>query len=107
MRTVIPKIKEFPDDGRLWRLDWIGNVNLNPSIPSEPHLEASIVPLRDGIGDKYDSTSSSINSERQEIYIGVGQLPVLMTGSLWLVAALRPRRASTKSGTKHNNGLAN
>lgn len=83
MRTVIPKIKEFPDDGRLWRLDWTGNVKLNPSIPSEPHLEASIVPLRDGIGDKYDSTSSSINSERQEIYIGVGQLPVLMTGSLW------------------------
>ncbi len=93
MRTVIPKIKEFPDDGRRWRLDWIGNVKLNPSIPSEPHLEASIVPLRDGIGDKYDSTSSSINSERQEIYLGVGQLPVLMTGSLWQHGRCLPERA--------------
>lgn len=83
MRTVIPQIKEFPDDGRIWRIDWVGNVELNPAIPSEPRLEVSMVPLRDGIGDKYDSTSSAINSERREIYIGVGQLPVLMIGSLW------------------------
>ena len=36
MGKAIYAIDAFPDDAQLWRIDWIGGVAYNASVPSEP-----------------------------------------------------------------------
>ena len=35
-------IDGFPDDDRLWRIEWIGGVGYNTSVPSEPQIDVSL-----------------------------------------------------------------
>ncbi|MGZ2746208.1 hypothetical protein [Burkholderia stagnalis] len=92
MTRTIPPIKEFPKDGRVWRVDWFGAVERNYDIPSEPYLQVIISPLRQGAAD-YASNSSVVHDDRKTILIGVGQLPLLSIGSLWLEGHCLPDRA--------------
>ncbi len=92
MTRTIPSIKEFPKDGRVWRIDWFGGVERNYDIPSEPYLQVVISPLHQGAAD-YASNSSVVHDDRKTILIGVGQLPLLSIGSLWLEGHCLPDRA--------------
>jgi hypothetical protein len=83
MRKAIPRIKEFPDDGRIWRVDWFGGVERNHMVPTEPNIQLIISPLLDGVTD-YAASSAVNHEERRTISIGVGQLPLVTIGSLWL-----------------------
>ncbi|MCG9053523.1 hypothetical protein LH447_10530 [Laribacter hongkongensis] len=82
MRKAIPRIKEFPDDGRIWRVDWFGGVERNPQVPSEPKIQLIISPVVDGAAD-YAASNAVNHEERRSISIGVGQLPLVTIGSLW------------------------
>lgn len=81
MRKAIPRIKEFPDDGRIWRVDWFGGVERNPQVPSEPKIQLIISPVVDGATD-YAAISAVNHEERRSISIGVGQLLLVTIGSL-------------------------
>lgn len=79
MPTRIPRIKEFPKDGRVWRIDWLGAVH---RTAAEVLIDVVLSPVIDGVTqprkqDHFDSESP------QKIGIGVGQLPFLSIGSLW------------------------
>jgi hypothetical protein len=89
---TIPPIKEFPKDGRIWRVDWFGAVERNYDIPSEPYLQVVISPLRPGAAD-YASNSSVVHDDRKTILIGIGQFPLLSIGSLWRDGHCLPDRA--------------
>jgi hypothetical protein len=39
---AIYAIDAFPDDAQLWRIDWIGGVAYNASVPSEPLIDVSL-----------------------------------------------------------------
>ncbi len=80
---IIPRIKEFPHDGRTWRVDWFGAVEKNHNVPSEPTIEVIISPLRQS-DSKLASVSAVDDNERTVIRIGVGQLPFIVIGSLWI-----------------------
>ncbi|POZ63330.1 hypothetical protein [Chromobacterium alticapitis] len=82
MRKAIPRIKEFPDDGRIWRVDWFGGVERNPQVPSEPKIQLIISPVVGGATD-YAASNAVNHEERRSISIGVGQLPLVTIGSLW------------------------
>lgn len=82
MQKAIPRIKEFPDDGRIWRVDWFGGVERNPQVPSEPKIQLIISPVVDGVSD-YAASNAVNHEERRSISIGVGQLPLVSIGSLW------------------------
>lgn len=82
MRRTIPKIKEFPDDGRTWRVDWFGGVERNPQVPSEPKIQLIISPVVAGATD-FAASNAVNHEERRSISIGVGQLPLVTVGSLW------------------------
>ncbi|MCG9125334.1 hypothetical protein LH460_11750 [Laribacter hongkongensis] len=82
MRKAIPRIKEFPDDGRIWRVDWFGGVERNLQVPSEPKIQLIISPVVDGATD-YAAINAVNHEERRSISIGVGQLPLVTIGSLW------------------------
>lgn len=67
--SSIPPIAEFPN-GK-WKLQWLGRINRNDNVPTEPTIEVSIQSLDDKSKDPIT------------IHIGVGQLPLLTIGSIW------------------------
>lgn len=87
MATKIPRIKEFPTDGKFWRVDWKGAVLPNPSITTEPFFQVVISPFFDnpyGMPEDKRASVSNTDVERQQVInIGIGQLPLIPTGSIW------------------------
>jgi hypothetical protein len=45
---AIYAIGAFPDDAQLWRIDWIGGVAYNASVPSEPLIKVCLARLPKG-----------------------------------------------------------
>lgn len=82
MNIPIPPIREFPHDGRLWRIDWLGPVRGNPGSSSEPTIDVILSPVRDKRPNPY-TTYDVHNEERLASQIGIGQLPLLRICSLW------------------------
>lgn len=82
MPTWIPAIAEFPSDGRRWRLDWLGDVSLSPSISSEPTITVALSPVRDGVSNPA-TNSGVLGQEQMIVRVGVGQMPYLRVGSIW------------------------
>lgn len=85
--TRIPKIEEFPMDGKFWRVDWKGAVLPNPNITTEPLFQVVLSPFLDNPsgmrGDKRASVSQTDVDQQIVINIGIGQLPLVPTGSIW------------------------
>lgn len=76
------QIKEFPNDERVWRIDWFGAVRKNDNVPTEPTIDVYLRPV--SVTDKTSIADFGwLNKERICCTIGVGQLPVLTIGSLW------------------------
>lgn len=82
MKEAIPRIREFPDDDRIWRVDWFGSVERNEKVPSEPKVQLIVSPLLEGVTD-YASINAVNHKDRKIIAVGVGQLPAISIGSLW------------------------
>ena len=38
MAEPVYGIDDFPDDDSLWRVEWIGGVGYNTSVPSDPRI---------------------------------------------------------------------
>jgi hypothetical protein len=94
--TRIPRIKEFPSDGRFWRIDWFGGIERNPYVPSEPAIQVLLSPLRTpfSISDTDPASVRAINSQEQTtVLVGTGQLPLLCIGSLWKDGICQPHYA--------------
>lgn len=74
-------------DGKFWRVDWKGAVLPNPHITTEPLFQVVISPFfdnPDGIAsDKRTSVNQTDIGQQKVIYIGIGQLPLISTGSIW------------------------
>jgi hypothetical protein len=78
----IPRIKEFPADNRYERIDWLGAIERNPHIPSEPFVQIVISPLIQNedihsSAKKLASTHVTDYEKQCVIKIGVGQLPFI------------------------------
>ena len=81
-KMPVIQIKEFPNDGRVWRIDWFGAVRKNDNVPTEPTIDVYLRPV--SVTDKTSIADFGwLNKERICCTIGVGQLPVLTIGSLW------------------------
>lgn len=83
----VPKIKEFPMDGRFWRVDWLSALEPNPQITTEPFLQIIISPFYSDPfslpADKLSSLAVTDASHQKIIRVGVGQLPFIDIGSVW------------------------
>ena len=78
MPAKVPPIKEFPKDGRDWRIDWLGAVE---RTPSEALIEVFLSPVKSGI--RWPREQKHFDTETAHVRIGVGQLPFLAIGSIW------------------------
>jgi hypothetical protein len=80
-------IEAFLDNGRnlIWRVEWFGEVDLNPQVPSEPTIEVTLIPLREPEINPYTIYKESAYKAdaRRLVRVGVGLLPCLYIGSLW------------------------
>ncbi|MGL6411303.1 hypothetical protein ACSZMR_15205 [Aeromonas veronii] len=74
-------------DGKFWRVDWKGAVHPNPDITTEPLFQVVISPFfgnPSGIpGDRRASVNQTDVEQQKVINIGIGQLPLVSTGSIW------------------------
>ncbi len=76
----MPAIREFPHDGEMWRIDWLGSVEQSGHEPKvDVHL--SHLPYDDGPGAPAPMHVAA--DDKRVLSIGVGQLPYLCTGSRW------------------------
>ena len=88
--TKAIKIKEFPDDDRLWRIDWLAYVQRNEkNIVTESTIDVYLSPVQ--LINAHDFSKG----DRARIcrQIGVGQLPLLTIGSLWHNSQLSDEKA--------------
>ena len=82
MVAKVYHIAGFPEDGRLWRIEWFGGSSFNPQVPSEPEIELSLVRLPVGETDPLSKLSCQSRG-KLEVKIGVGLLPYVALASVW------------------------
>ena len=70
---------DFPQDNKLWRIQWIDGVRINVSDYSNPLILVVLVEYQHSMNGKFDKLPSM-----QKRYIGVGRFPQLTIGSVWL-----------------------
>lgn len=79
------KISTFPDDGNLWRIDWMGGIRLNPHARSEQLITVFLTRL--GVSNETSRidplSNKSLTKEHKLADIGVGLLPLVWIGSVW------------------------
>jgi len=82
MGNPVYAINEFPDDDLLWRIEWIGGVGYNTSVPSEPRIDVCLAQLP--LGERNPLSARSRSSQRKRtVKIGVGLLPYISIASVW------------------------
>lgn len=79
MPSRIPPIREFPKDGRIWRIDWLGPVE---RAPAEARIDVHFSPARPGVAHPREQKQFDGDAATR-VRIGVGLLPFLAIGSLW------------------------
>jgi len=87
-------IDAFPDDDLLWRIEWIGGVGYNTSVPSEPQIDVCLAQLPKGEKNPLSARARSSQVEKRTVKIGVGLLPYVWIGSVW--QKRRPRRSYSR-----------
>jgi hypothetical protein len=75
-------IDDFPDDDLFWRIEWIGGVGYNSSVPTDPLIDICLAQLRGGENNPLSARSRSSQIKRT-VRIGVGLLPYIAIASVW------------------------
>jgi hypothetical protein len=82
MAEAVYAIEDFPDDDLLWRIEWIGGVGYNTSVPSDPQIETCLAQLPAGETNPLSARSRSSQTKRTA-RIAVGLLPYISIASVW------------------------
>ena len=82
MADAVYAIEDFPDDDLLWRIEWIGGVGYNTSVPSDPQIEICLAQLSAGETNPLSARSRSSQTKRT-VRIAVGLLPYISIASVW------------------------
>jgi hypothetical protein len=82
MGEAVYAINDFPDDDRLWRIEWIGGVVYNASVPSDPQIDVCLARLPEGETNPLSARACSAQKKRT-VKIGVGLLPYISIASVW------------------------
>src|ERR1700758_5734824 len=81
----------------LWRIEWIGGVGYNTSVPSEPQIDVCLAQLPKGEKNPLSARARSSRVEKRTVKIGVGLLPYVWIGSVW--QKRRPRHRTVLPGS--------
>src|ERR1700746_3972882 len=86
-------IDGFPDDDLLWRIEWLGGVGYNTSVPSEPQIDVSLAHAPQGREEPAQRASTLLSSREEN---GRPRHRTVLPGSNLSEAAIGV--ASTHSG---------
>ncbi len=79
------KVSTFPTDGKLWRIDWMHGIRINPAAISEQLIKVFLTRLN--TSNDFNSINPlnnlNLSKKRCSADIGVGLLPLVWTGSVW------------------------
>ena len=64
MAEAVYAIEDFPDDDLLWRIEWIGGVGYNTSVPSDPQIEICLAQLPAGETNPLSARSRPSQTKR-------------------------------------------
>lgn len=95
MQTTIPAIRGFPKDDRRWRVDWLGAVVQNQSSSFEPLIYVYISPVKEGVY-RPQSEKHIEKKQQRKIAVGVGQLPFIHAGSIWMNGRIQREQSGTR-----------
>jgi hypothetical protein len=79
---VVYAIDDFPDDDLLWRIEWIGGVGYNTSVPSDPLIDVCLAEIPAGETNPLSARSRS-SQTKKTVKISVGLLPYISIASVW------------------------
>ena len=82
MDEAVYAIDAFPDDDLLWRIEWIGGVGHNMSVPSDPLIDVCLARIPDGETYPLSERSRSAQTKRT-VKISIGLLPYISIASVW------------------------
>jgi len=60
-------IDGYPDDDLLWRIEWLGGVGYNTSVPSEPQIDVSLAQLPKGERNPLSARARSAQVEKRTV----------------------------------------
>lgn len=75
------KIKEFPKSSNFWRVDAVTRIKKNPNIDSEPIAQVLCSEIIDTSVDPF--LQSNRTQKTMSLWVGVGQLAKIRSGSIW------------------------
>src|SRR5215831_20354510 len=75
-------IDDFPDDDSLWRVEWIGGVGHNTSVPSDPRITVCLTQLPPGETNPLSARARSWQT-KTTAKISVGLLAYISIVSVW------------------------
>lgn len=75
------KIKEFPKNSNFWRVDAVTRIKKNPNIDSEPIAQVLCSEIIDTSVDPF--LLSNRTKKTMSLWVGVGQLAKIRSGSIW------------------------
>lgn len=96
MAEPVYGIDDFPDDDSLWRVEWIGGVGYNTSVPSDPRITVCLTQLPPGETNPLSARARSWQT-KTTAKISVGLLPYISIVSVWQ----RRRPVVTNLGACH------
>ena len=82
MAEAVYAIDDFPEDDLLWRIEWIGGVGHNTSVPSDSKIELCLAQLPAGERNPLSARSRSFQTKRT-VKISIGLLPYISIASVW------------------------
>jgi hypothetical protein len=82
MAEAVYAIEDFPDDDLLWRIEWIGGIGYNTSVPIDPQVEICLARLPAGEINPLSARSRSSQTKRT-VRIAVGLLAYISIASVW------------------------
>ena len=97
MAEPVYGIDDFPDDDSLWRVEWIGGVGYNTSVPSDPRITVCLTQLPPGETNPLSARARSWQT-KTTAKISVGLLPYISIVSVWQ----RRRPVVTNLGACHH-----
>jgi hypothetical protein len=93
MAEPVYGIDDFSDDDSLWRVEWIGSVGYNTSVPSDPRITVCLTQLPPGETNPLSARARSWQT-KTTAKISVGLLPYSSIVSVWQRIVLPGRNFS-------------
>jgi hypothetical protein len=74
MAEPVYGIDDFPGDDSLWRIEWIGGVDYNTSVPSDPRITVCLTQLPPGATNRRIRSARGLVFRRPRLLVARGPI---------------------------------